>query len=222
METQSSMTISLFDPGMTHVHRVGLAGLYLTLKSFGASKDMPDGLRCQSEPNRLTLSWNGEPKKAFDPFFKAAFGISKDKPDGLVDFAGHRGLGMGDLERIELSKAVLNSFLQHNKQNNIPRGTTPKSFTLALEEKQVVVRYRPLVKPYAHSEAARLLPDKKGWSTKSSKIKGWLFPGAAERHSILSGTEIEETPGRLICLLFAPVASLYLSDFPSWSRREVR
>jgi CRISPR-associated protein Cas8a1/Csx13 len=209
MEPQSSVTIGLFDPGMTHVHRVGLAGLYMTLKSFGSSEKVPGGLHYEPGPRRLTLSWSGEPKKAFDPFFRAAFGISRHTPDGLVDFAAHRGLGMGDLERIEHTKAVLNSFLQHNKQNNIPKGTSSKSFVLGLEEKQVLVEYRPLVKPYAHCEAAGLLPDKKSWSTKSAKIKGWLFPGAAERHSTLSGTEIEELPHRLICLLFAPVACLY-------------
>lgn len=209
METESSISISLFDPGMTHVHRVGLAGLYLTLNSLAASTGIPGDIQYESEPHRLRLSWKGEAAETFKFLFQEAFGISKDKPEGLVDFAAHRGSGVGDLERIELNRAILNSFLQHNKQNNIPKGTASKSLTLSLEDKQVLVEYRPFVKPYAHSQAAALLPKKKDWHTKPIKIKGWLFPGAAERHSNLSGTEIEETPERFICLLFAPVACLY-------------
>ena len=36
-----------------------------------------------------------------------------------------------------------------------------------------------------------------------------MFPGAAERHSSYTGTEIQEPPGRLLCLIFAPAAALF-------------
>jgi CRISPR-associated protein Cas8a1/Csx13 len=78
-----------------------------------------------------------------------------------------------------------------------------------LEDKQVVIEYRPLVKPYAHALEAKSVLDDKGRPKERIPIKGWLYPGAAERHSTLSGTEMEETPERFLCLLFTPVASLY-------------
>ncbi len=209
MANEQEMKIGLFDPGMTHVHRVGLAGLYMTLKRLGKGEGEFGNLRCRLEKQSLTLTWEGSAKKAFDGLFRSAFGITRDKPDGLVDFSAHKGLGLGDLQRIELSRAVLGSFLQHNKQNNIPKGTASREMVLALGDNQVFVDYRPLVKPYAHADAAKSLENKKGALEKSVAVKGWLYPGAAERHSTLAGTEMQEPPEKFICLVFAPVGALY-------------
>jgi len=103
----------------------------------------------------------------------------------------------------------LGSFLQHNKQNRIPKGTPSREVVLALGDRQVVVEYRALVKPYAHAEAAKSLENKRGGLERSITVKGWLYPGAAERHSNLTGTEMEEPPEKYICLVFAPVGALF-------------
>ena len=80
---------------------------------------------------------------------------------------------------------------------------------LVFDDRQVAVEYRPLVGEYAHMSSASLLVKPNGKLIKSRKIKGWLFPGAVERHSNLSGTEIMQDPARLLCLLFAPIAAVY-------------
>ncbi len=209
MEALNELRMGLYDPGMTQVHRVGLAGLYMTLRRLGNDDCAFEGLRFELAKDRVIVAWHGSGLESFDKLFKTAFGFTKKKPDGLVDFAAHRRLAIGDLQRIELTKAVLGSFLQHNKQNKIPKGTSSRTLALSLEDKQVMIEYRPLVKPYAHSDAAASLLTNKGMPKENVTIKGWLYPGAAERHSTLTGTEMEETPERFLCLLFVPVASLY-------------
>ena len=78
-----------------------------------------------------------------------------------------------------------------------------------MDENNVIVSYKPFGKPYAHAVGHKLLFGKGGNLKKTDKVKNWLYPGAAERHSGLSGTEIQEPPEKLLCLLFAPMASLY-------------
>lgn len=203
------LRIGLFDPGMTYLHRLGLAGLYMTLQSVQESEGRFGELRFELTDVSVLMRWRNNGRETFDKLFRTAFGINESSPEGLIDFAAHRKLGRGDLQRYEMHQAILGSFLQHNKQNKIPTGTSRKRLVASLEGKQVVMEYRPLVGPYAHSCAANSLIDERGRLTKAVPIKNWLFPGAAERHSSLSGTEIQENPARFMCLLFAPVASLY-------------
>jgi len=205
----SELKIGLFDPGMTDLHRVGLAGLYMTLQALDAGDGRFETLEFELEPTRIVIRWQENAPASFGTLFKKAFGITASSPAGLIDFAAHRDSGMGDIQRYELHQAVLGSFLQHNKQNNIPKGTAHKTVSQVFEDKQVVMEYRPLVKPYAHALAAKSLTDKKGKPAQSIPIKGWLYPGAAERHSSLSGTELEESAERFLCLIFAPIGSLY-------------
>ena len=102
------------------------------------------------------------------------------------------------------------TYLQHNKQNRIPKGTANRTIAISLEDQNVMVSYKPFVKPYAHADGCNLLLSKKGELKTTEKIKNWLYPGAAERHSGIKGyTEIEETPERILCLLFAPMATLF-------------
>jgi len=207
MGTLNQLSIGLFDPGMTHIHRIGLAGLYMSLKNLGTSGSTFQGMDYKMAMDHVALTWSGT--EPFDKLLNTAFGITQTQPSGLIDFAAHRGLAIGDLQRIELTRAVLGSYLQHNKQNKIPKGTATRSLSLPLGDDQVFIEYRPLVKPYAHSEGANWMLKKKGNPKEIVSIKGWLYPGAAERHVALSGTKMEEPPEKCLCLLFAPVASLY-------------
>jgi CRISPR-associated protein Cas8a1/Csx13 len=189
---------------MTHLHRIGLAGLYMTLKRLEGGSAL-DGLAWELSNRSVTIHWDGVAKERFDALFKASFGVDKA---GLVSFAAHRGHAISDLARIALNDALRMSFLQHNKQNMIPKGTPDRNVSFDFGEKQVTVAYKPFVKDFAHSLAAKNLPAGKKTVEKMT-VKGWLFPGAAERHSGLAGTEIEEPFGRYLCLLYSPVASLY-------------
>ena len=109
---------------------------------------------------------------------------------------------MGDVERVFVSESIRRTYLQHNKQNNIPKGTPNKTLSFNMDENNVFVSYRPFIKPYAHAVGYSLLFGKGGNFKKTVNVKNWLYPGAAERHSGLSGTEIQEPPEKLLCLMF--------------------
>lgn len=203
MET---LTLKLFDPGMAPLHRVGLAGLWMTLKRFSVTKPDLGGLAWELDDISVTLHFPDTAAQALDKFLKEAFRVDKN---GLLSFAAHETHPMGVVEHVMLSEAIQNTFLQHNKQNMIPKGVKKNELSATIDEKQVLIAYRPFGETYKHRESSDELFDKKGHLLKNIIIKGWLFPGAAERHSNLAGTEISETPGRFLCLLFAPVASLY-------------
>ncbi|MBW7864431.1 MAG: type I-MYXAN CRISPR-associated Cas8a1/Cmx1 [Candidatus Hydrogenedentes bacterium] len=204
MET---MTLKLFDPGMAPLHRAGLAGLWMTLKRFSETKPDLGGLTWEMDDVSVTLHFPDNAAAALDKLLKAAFTVGRE---GLLGFAAHETHPMGLAERVLLSEAMRNTFLQHNKHNMILGGTEKKELSVAMDENRVFVTYTPFAKKtFAHREMAGSFFTKENRFEHDICIKGWLFPGATERHSGLDGTEISETPGRLLCLLFAPTACLF-------------
>jgi len=114
---EKSLTISLYDSGMTSYHRVGLAGLYLSLKQLEREgRELEDGSWVLDETS-VTLKWQGKALPFFDALLKFSFGVDKN---GLVDFAAHRGCRTGDTERILIHQSLLGTFLNHN-QYPVPR-----------------------------------------------------------------------------------------------------
>ena len=200
------LKIGLFDPGMSYHHRVGLAGLYMALKHFELTTKQFGNLKWQLGKDSIILHSDDDMKSSFEQLFEESFKIGKD---GLIDFAAHRVHQMGDLERVFVSESVRRTYLQHNKQNKIPKGTQNKTLSFNMDENNVLVSFKPFIKPYAHADGYKLLFSGSGNLKRNNKVKNWLYPGAAERHSGLSGTEIQESPEMLLCLLFAPMASLY-------------
>ena len=203
---ENRMRIGLFDPGMTYLHRVGLAGLYMTLKYFDEVGQTFPGLSWELSDRHVELFWDEKPKKWLPPLLQESFGCDKA---GLIDFAAHRKHPMGDLERIAFSESLRMTFLQHNKQNMIPKGTPDNRQNVSFGEKTVAVRYKPFKGRYAHAVCSGNVLNSKGEFKPTVRIKGWLFPGAAERHGSMAVTSVDERPERALCLIFAPVASLY-------------
>lgn len=195
---EKKLTIKLFGPGMSHLHRVGLAGLYMTLQYFDKVGIAFDNSKWTLEDDQVTLFWQGEDRTFFDQLFKASFSATEQ---GWIDFAAYRSLAIGDLEKFFLNESLLMTYLQHNKQHKIPKGAN-KTISLNYEDKSIVISYKPFNNSYAHTQAVGDITNKKGVVKEFIPIKSWLYPGAAERHSGLSRTEIEETPDRFLALLF--------------------
>ena len=200
-----SIAISIGDPGMSALHRTGLAGLYMTLQQLENCRENL-GLNWSLGKNKVELSWDGDFQQTFDRLFRSSFGVTAD---GVLDFVAHRGHPMSDRQRIFISEAIRTTFLQHNKQNRIPKGTTNKELLFDYQTTQHAVKFKPFTPNYMHATAAMEMMFPKQ-PDEFVSIKGWLFPGAVERHSNLSNTEIEETFGRFLCLLYAPVAAMFL------------
>ena len=61
------MQIRLNAPGMTSLHKAGLAGLYMTLSAFDERKKKIDGLTLELEPKNVKLEWDeGKSKSALE------------------------------------------------------------------------------------------------------------------------------------------------------------
>ena len=200
------LRIGLFDPGMGYLHRIGLAGLFMALKHFDRVGKEFGKLEWELEKDHISFYCSSDARDSFKELFEESFKISKN---GLIDFAAHCHHPMGDVERVFLSESIRRTYLQHNKQNKIPKGTPNRTISINMDDHAVIVTFKPFINPYSHADGYKLLFSASGDLKRGDKIKTWLYPGAAARHSKLSGTEIQEPPERLLCLLFSPTASLF-------------
>ncbi len=197
------LKLGLFAPGMTALHRVGLAGLYISLKAFERSRTRIPNLTWELDSHSVHLAWKGDAKKVFDSLLKKAFLLDEK---GMIAFAAHQSKGLGDLEQVSLHDCLLATYLQHGKS----RGKGKKqSIVFSIDRRQVTREYLS-VPHYAHQKAADELFSKQGKIKTKIPIAGWSIPGGGVRHVAFTGpTKLEESFDKFICLLFAPVATMY-------------
>jgi CRISPR-associated protein Cas8a1/Csx13 len=207
-QTGGSLRIGLFDPGMTVLHRVGLAGLWLTLHAIerehpGLKQELNGlGGAWMLSSHAVELSWSGDGKGFFDRLIKESFRLTAD---GRFWFLGlghpdsHQDLGT------TLQAAVLDTFLQHGKTRSADPPTGPGgSLVLDVDDQARTFRYRR-VSAYAHQQAAREFR-----LDRPNVIAGWLLPGGVVRHVAFSNaTALVEAPGAWLSLLYAPVGAIY-------------
>jgi CRISPR-associated protein Cas8a1/Csx13 len=200
-----SLTADLFGPGMTALHKVGVAGLWMTLaaldedsaakarlKSTGAS------WRCDS--TSVTISWADDPRGVFTALFREAFKIDTS---GLLWFPALGTPVSATGHAIVLQGAMLNSFLQHGLTRQADPSQDPRgAITITVDEVPIPLQFHR-VRRYAHQRGAFS-------ATSVNRLAGWLFPGGAVRHVGLGNTSaLEDPPERAIALRFAPVGAIY-------------
>lgn len=191
---------------MSRLHKAGAAGLFMTLQQMSNRDISIEGLSWDCKKDRIELVLSGDIQTILDSLLRKAYSVDEK---GLIHILAHEAHPMGLLEKIAYTEALRMTFLQHNKFNKIPKGTADREITYEQDEKTVSVTFKPFGEIFAHMEQAPKMVDKQGRLQTQVEIKGWLFPGASERHTNLTGTEIEEPPDRFLCLLFAPVACLF-------------
>lgn len=199
---QNRMNLKLFEPGMTHLHRVGLAGLYMTLKQLDP-EEFKDTGGWRLHKTGIELFWKEKPRKLIAPIIEKSFGISRD---GLIDFLVHRRKGLGDLERVQIHNAILRTFLQHGKTRKIASTTSKVSYEY--DGKKINVDIAPIYS-YQNQSIEEIFRKNGAQLTKTIKLAGWNFPGGGVRHIGFSGSSLTENPENFLCLVFAPVGSLY-------------
>src|ERR1041384_3847699 len=104
------MGIRLNAPGMTSLHKAGLAGLYMTLRAFEETNEQIRGLPWQLDRTVVTLNWQDEkPKATFEELIKRSFWID----GGFIRLKGLEISKTPNLDqKYQLYTALLNSFLQ--------------------------------------------------------------------------------------------------------------
>ncbi|MDD3580793.1 MAG: type I-MYXAN CRISPR-associated Cas8a1/Cmx1 [Desulfobacca sp.] len=200
---EKRLVLRLFDPGMTHFHRVGLAGLYMTLKCLNPEEFEPWGGWVLG-PRQVELYWSHTPKDLLGPITKKAFGISQQ---GAVQYLAHAIHPMGDLEKLSLHQAILLTYLQHGRTRKL--AARERTLAFDFDGKMLTTVIKP-IENYQNQQALKFLFNQKGCFKKEINLAGWLLPGGAVRHVIHSeATTLKNSPEKFLLLLFAPVASLY-------------
>lgn len=197
-----NLVLKLFDPGMTHLHRVGLAGLYMTLKQLDpVDYEKHGGWNLTN--TGVKLFWKDNPRDLLGPIIKKTFGISKD---GVLEFFIHRKHRVGDLEKIHIHNAILRTFLQHGRTRGLSKKVTTLSFKY--DNQNVTIELRPLTS--YQNQKINILFNNKGKFNNNIKLAGWAFPGGGVRHVGFSTlTTLANNANKFLCLLFSPVGSLY-------------
>jgi len=202
-DQEGSLTINLFGPGMTALHKVGLAGLWMTLKAL--EKDQDASARLQKAGGSwdltgtsVTLRWSGKPEAFFQALLKESFKIDKK---GLLWFPA-LGAPMDNPRH-----AVILNEAMHGVYFQVPttRGAEKHRTEVAVKRDGIseILRFLPF-KWIAHQKCADKMV-----SRDNLKVVGWLYPGATRRHEIHKETALEETQTRFLCLLYLPIGAIY-------------
>ncbi|MEM9541484.1 MAG: type I-MYXAN CRISPR-associated Cas8a1/Cmx1 [Cyanobacteria bacterium P01_E01_bin.42] len=198
-----SLELSLWDAFNTPLHRAGLAGLYLTLESLEA--DRGKIIDWQLGEDAIALSWDCSDREALTWLLEQTYRVDGDE---LISIPA---LSIDDMGlKVFLHNGILSTFLQHGQSRT---KTSKQNRSISLDENtQKEIEYTGLatynfrdLKPYTKKG----LYDKQDNFRPFVAIKGWLYPGAAEKHVAVSGTSWEESSEGFFCLLFAPIACGY-------------
>ena len=203
------LTIDLFEPGMTPLHRAGLGGLACTLAYYQRSKDRPavDLSRCHFDDRRVTLEWPDDVSDA--AFFQGLYEASFQVRDGLLHLPGAYGQpGVGTPPEVcaALQQGMSATILQFGP-NRKTRSKTLKTVTYEIDDKPLSFDYQDL-ESYTHSKAWKDLVNTKGKLNGRVQISGTVAPGFAQRHVVHSETFIEQPPGHAVALHFALVGTI--------------
>jgi len=200
---RGQMSIDLFGPGMTPLHKAGLAGLWMTLEALekdGSKASLANG-SWRRDATCVTLSWSGNPKTFFDALFRESFKIDSN---GLIWFPALGEPMDNPHHAVVLQEAILGSFLQHGRTRESDRSADPQGNISVDGDEACVPLLFHRIRKYVHQkhdfDAIRTNP-----------LAGWHFPGGAVRHVGLgqSSTALEESPGGALVLRYAPVGTIY-------------
>jgi CRISPR-associated protein Cas8a1/Csx13 len=199
---EKNLSIGLFDPGMTELHRVGLAGLYMTLKSLNPER-YADAGGWELTPHRVHIHWKKKPRDLFKQIFEDAFQISSE---GCIMFKAHHDHPMGDLERLQMHRTICLTYLQHPQVCRTEK--TEKAFQFDFQDKNITQTIKPVTE-YGNRKAIDLFLNTSGEFKQNVKLAGWVFLGGTVRHVAHPATTLSTTPELFLPLVFAPVATLY-------------
>ena len=111
---ERKIELSLSDPGMTMLHRAGVAGLYMTLKAlakrYPTLKSRQGNFKWVLTKNSICLYWKGNDYEALDWLFQESFQISSN---GLISLTGLPSLSWES--QLAIHVGIKNTFLQHNQ-----------------------------------------------------------------------------------------------------------
>jgi CRISPR-associated protein Cas8a1/Csx13 len=219
------LTMNLFAPGMSAIHRAGLGGLACTLKAIERhyeegiiSKDALPAPYIGGQPpweiddQTVTLKF-GEPQTASEylrKLFEFAFRV---RDDGLIILPGQFTNEPSAAILADLQLGLTLTFLQHGKVRQLAKESTIVQYNPEDDGLPgVQVEYRKC-SGFKHQEGWKELVDKNGSLISTSiRVDGPVCPGTVVRHvAFTSDTAGEDPPSRMLPLYFALVGCLPLA-----------
>lgn len=218
------LTVDLRAPGMTPLHRAGVAGLFMSLRALEACGKSPKTLtRWTTNGYSVSLAWEGSATEFMDSLARVSFGI--DPKSGMIDVAAVDQSKATLSSRWIIHEGMLGTFCQFGPNNGLGEarvivldadGETPVHFTYRPIDSSVSARGCH----YPHHDKGGLEIGHAIDEKRAVKLVGWLYPGAQVRHDAYkSETALDEDPSRALALLFAPAGCFY---FKIQSRRQER
>ena len=201
----SEMILKLNAPGMTALHKAGLAGLYMTLEAFDEQRKTIDGLEWKLHKQQISLQWTeATPKAAFEKLVRSSFRIDED---GFIRLTGlEPKLEMTRAHRHHLYLGLLNSFLQFGPHR--PTGNK-RTLTYEIDDKKYWLKDFAPIKKIRQNEAVSDFTDSSGHFKNEIETAGWLYPGGGQRHVAHGNTTLRDDLNSAFSLLFAPVGVIY-------------
>jgi CRISPR-associated protein Cas8a1/Csx13 len=192
--------MKLSAPGMTALHRAGLAGLWMTLDALDK-----EGIKLAVGSWRLSdhevTIYLDDPGSFFDTLIKESFKIDKD---GLIWFPA-LGRPESHLEAsVLLNECLLGTFLQHGKTRKSDPANKPAGVkVVTIDEQEYPLRYHRVMW-YAHQKV------KMEAANQPQNLLGWVYPGGAVRHEAFHEMTCLQEPLQLyLPLLYSIIGVLY-------------
>jgi CRISPR-associated protein Cas8a1/Csx13 len=220
------LTLQLFGPGMSLMHRAGLGGLACSLKYIErahksgdiSDTEVPGGPWVGDEPPwtiaPCTITFRLNSAEAAAEFLKRLFALSfKINELGVIYLPGQFRSKPSTEVLAELQNGMTLTFLQHGKTRALEKDPTIVQCDADGEGKTFIPIEFKKCSSFKHQNGWESLTDNKGQLTKKMiEVIGPLSPGAVVRHvAFASSTKIEDPPERALPLYFAIVGCLVLS-----------
>ncbi len=204
------LTVDLFSPGMTALHRAGVAGLYMTVRALERRGTRPKGLASwETTARSVTLRWEGDAEPFFTDLARLAYGVDDD---GLVEFTAIDRSRVNFQARWIAHEGMFGTFCQFGPNNAL--GERRSKVVPRDDGTQEHFEYKPVLrgqaKSYPHRDRGGSLVGAAIDAGGNVELVGWLFPGAVVRHVAFgNATAMDESPARALALVFAPVGCFF-------------
>ena len=219
------LTIRLFGPGMSRMHRAGLGGLACTLKKIEREvalgqleEDQIPGWPWEDGkppwrigPTEVVLDF-GTPESA-RPFLKTLFQFAFQIRDELIFLPGQYGDTPPSMEvRAYLQQGITLTFLQHGRVRKLAKKEVAYNYQPEGDAGPTIqLAYKPCTW-YKHQEGWNEIVEAGGRvTTKLVEVAGPLNPGSVVRHVAYTGqTKIKEGVEHALSLYSSLVGCLAL------------
>lgn len=214
--TQPKISLSLDAADTTIMHRVGMTGLYMTLKrlekQYPSSRQRGGHISWFLTADNIELFWQGSDFVALSWLIKESFQLDDT---GLIHLAGLDNKAIDLSQKIHVHQGMCAVFLRHNQ---FYQAGELVNIELTVEEKKVECQYKSITW-YSHQTFAEKLCDTNTQQLRHDYVQmtSWLYLGGIVRHArTQNNTKLEEKPEYALALLFVPVVCHYcLLHIPS-------